>query len=217
MKVKHNLDGIVNRVKKSALYLLCFSPLLVVLFLTQEFFYAYLLYAFRILFMGILISLVFKHYKRILKLFMLPSYDEIITTKYVSTFYLKFIINVFCLTVLISILFYNESTNFVQYSYPALVFLCASRFLQNSAVNDFVEVIYGLTIVVILFAFMRLMGLLSKLEDSSLFAISFVNIPTITTEDMYLFILLSISVWAMLSICERLNFVNKMLKGINDN
>jgi hypothetical protein len=143
---------------------------------------------------------------------MLPSYyDEIITSK-IPTYYLKFIINAFFLTFAISILFYDKNINFLQYSYPALAFLCASRILQykdEGVLNEFIEVIYGLVIIVILFAFMRLMGMLSKLEETSLLAMSFVNIPVITIEDIWLFVLLSISVWAILSIFERLKLVKQ--------
>ena len=214
MQKKKELNPTINSIKKILIIPLCFIPILVVLLVTREYFIGYLIGSVQIFIMGFLISLVFKYYKQILNIFMLPSYYDGMITSKISTYYLKFIINAFCLTFAISILFYNENINFLQYSYPALAFLCASRILQYKDVGvlkEFIEVIHGLVIIVILFAFMRLMGVLSKLEESSLFAMSFVNIPVITKEDICLFVLLSISVWAILSIFERLKLVKQKL------
>lgn len=214
MQIKRELNPIINSIKKILIILLCFFPILVALLVTREYFLGYLFYSVQIFIMGFLISLVFEYYKQILNFFMLPPYDKIITSK-IPTYYLKFIINAFCLTLAISILFYNENINFLQYSYPALAFLCASRILQykdGGVLKEFFEVIYGFVIIVILFAFMRLMGVLSKLDETSLLAISFVNIPIIRKEDIGLFFLLSISVWAILSTFERLKLVKQKVR-----
>ncbi len=201
-----------SHIKKGFIFLL--TPILVMLLITREFFPRYLFYAIEILIMSFLISLVFSYSKQILGFFMLPPHEEIITSKYFSTYYVKFMINAFFLTFSISILFYNKTTNFLQYSYPALTFLCASRILQykrGDRVEEFLEVVYDFVIIIILFAFMRFMGTLSKLNDTSLLSMSFINIPIITKEDIQIFLLLSISVWALLSTFERLKLFNKML------
>ena len=78
--------------------------------------------------------------------------------------------------------------------------------------KEFNEVIHSLVIVVVLFGFMRLMGMFSEPEGASFFAMSFVNIPLITIEDIGLFFTLSISVWAIVSIFERLILVNQKVR-----
>jgi hypothetical protein len=212
MQIKREINPIIKSIENIFLILLCFTPILFVLLVTREFFLGYLYYALEIVIMGFLISIVFKYYKQVLKLFMLPSYEEMIAYRYISTYYIKFILNAFCLTFAISIVFYDENATFLQYSYPALAFLCASRILQNrnkEILGEFFEVIYGLVIAVILFAFMKLMGLFSKLEATSLLALPFINIPNIT-KDLTLFVLLSLSVWVILLSFEQLMLVKRL-------
>lgn len=209
MQIKRKLNPATDGIKKVFMMILCFLPFLVMLLATREYFFDYLLFSVSIGLMSIMISLLFVHRKKIFDLFMLPSYDKMFFSKF-PTYYLRFIINAFLLTFAISILFYDENINFWQYSYPALVFLCASRILQyrdEDALKEFIEVMHGLVLIVVLFAFMNFMGMLSKVEDTSLIAMSFVNIPVITIEDIMLFALLSISVWTILSISERLMLV----------
>lgn len=209
MQIKRKLNPITDGIKKVFMMILCFLPFLVMLLATREYFFDYLLFSVSIGLMSIMIYVLFVLLKKSFNIFMLFSYDKMILSKY-PTYYLRFITNAFFLTFAISILFYNESIDFWQYSYPALVLLCASRILRyrnKDVLKEFIEVIHGLVIIVILFAFMRLMGMLSKVEDTSLIAMSFVNIPVITIEDIMLFALLSISVWTILSISERLMLV----------
>lgn len=206
---KRKLNPTTDGIKKVTMVVLCFLPFLIMLLNTREYFRNYLLDLVLIILMGIMISIIFPRLMESFNYFMSSSYDEMIFSKY-PTYYLSFIINAFLLTFAISILFYNENIHFWKYSYPALVFLCASRILRHRyehVLKEFVEIVHGLVIIVILFAFMRLMGILSKFEDTSLFAMSFVNIPIITIEDIRFFVLLSISVWTILSISERLMLV----------
>ena len=211
MQIKRELNSAINSFKKIFLYIL---PILVMLLATREYFIGYLFFSVEIIIMGYLISLVFVYHRQIFNVFMLPSYDKIRFSKFLA-YYLRFVINAFCLTFAISMLFYNENINFLQYSYPALVFLCVHRFLQyrkNEMSNQFFEIIYSFVIIVLLFAFMRLMVLPSKLDVSSLLSISFINIPIITKEDIWLFVLLSFSVWTLLSIIERLKLIKQKSK-----
>ena len=215
MKIKIGLNSASNIAEKIVVCIRCFTPiLLVVLFLVvldiREYF-VYLKYSVGILMMAYLVSLIFIYYKKILDIFMLLPYDELMTSK-IPRYYPKFMINSFCLTLAISILFYKDDINFIQYSYPALTFLCASRILQyrdGNAVKEFFGVVYSLVIIVIIFVFMRLMGVLSKFEETSVLAMSFIDIPNIAADDILSHIVLSIAVWAILSIFERLIFMSK--------
>lgn len=148
---------------------------------------------------------------------MLPSYEEMISSKYIYFYYMQFMLNAFCLTIALSVIFYDENTTFLQYSYPVLVFLSASRFLQyanKELLREFFGVIYGLVISIILLLFMKLMNLIAKLESSSLLALPFIKISLITGEDFVLTLLLSFTVCALLSIFERLQLVKKLRSKI---
>lgn len=211
MQIKRELNSAINNFKKKLLYIL---PILVMLLVTREYFIGYLFFSVAIIIMGYLISLLFVYHRQIFNIFMLHSYDNINFSKFLVN-YLRFVINAFCLTFAISILFYEENINFLQYSYPALVFLCAHRFLQyrkNEMSNQFFEIVYSFVIIVLLFAFMRLMVLPSKFDVSSLISISFISIPIIAKEDIWLFVLLTFSVWALLSIIERLKLIKQKSK-----
>lgn len=214
MKIERDSDPTINRIKNIIVILLCFSPILVILLATREYFFGYLFYAIQIILMGLFISFIFPFFDQLLRDFIQPSYEKLITSK-IPLYYLKFIINAFFLTLAISILFYEEGISFVQYSYPALALLCASRILQyrdgnrGMLLKKFIEYINSFVIIILLFICMRFMGVFSKLEDTSLLAISFVNIPTIKGENIAIFILLSLSVWVMLSMFERLKLVKQ--------
>lgn len=161
-----------------------------------------------------------KYYRYVHLLFMLPSYEEMISSKYIYFYYMQFMLNAFCLTIALSVIFYDENTTFLQYSYPVLVFLVFlsdSRFLQyanKELLREFFGVIYGLVISIILLLFMKLMNLIAKLESSSLLALPFIKISLITGEDFVLTLLLSFTVCALLSIFERLQLVKKLRSKI---
>ena len=107
-------------------FLVCFTPFLIVL-IGSGWSFRWLTYGFLIVLMGGIIYPTFIWYKGMLNAFMTHSYEELILKT--SIYYLLFIINVFLLTLSISVIFYNENTQFFEYSYPALVVLCISRIL----------------------------------------------------------------------------------------
>lgn len=126
--------------------------------------------------------------------------------------YISFMSSSFLLAFAFSIIFYRSNeVGFIEYTYPAFVLLCTCRIMfhnDSKTFPSFINAVQGFTMFILVFAFLRLTAFVieiyTPLGNISFISMNYFYISIPKMIEIHYFILISSTIWGILSTYENI-------------
>ncbi|MCK5015262.1 MAG: hypothetical protein KAS66_15735 [Candidatus Omnitrophica bacterium] len=142
--------------------------------------------------------------------------ERVTSFKHSRWYYISFVLSVICLSILFSVISYNESDSFIIYSYPAIVLLCSCRIMRHrypTHADKLCNVISGSIGLISIFIFMKVAAILLTVGNIEFFNMGFLDVLVPKWNDIVIVIFFSFPFYGILIFFERLTVIKKEEKS----